>query len=278
MSWSKDATLRRLLVPAVGTAVGAGVLLYLALTHLPVFCTGVWWFIRANIYWMVPLAVLGDIAWKIRRFGMRSAGWGLLALVFLAWTVVGHGRLMPETAPAQAMPAVPGVTQGAPFFKVPYDTHAFTGQTGYLPHTGEFSSLVRPAGLLGLDGYDAVMEQSTPVADQGVQHICYFSDAAQKRLGGWFGHDLEASIVKERRQVKIVAAGTYAFCGGPGKTTPFVVVPLIKQSGWLAVTDHKAGVAIYNGVTGQLMFSDGTGLPGPAMTNVDGLLKGLVKR
>jgi hypothetical protein len=90
---------------------------------------------------------------------------------------------------------------------------------------------------------------------------CRFSDVADARLGGSFGHNLGRLISEQRRWVRFVGDDAYAYCDG---ATPMVVVPLTRQVGLFVVTERPVGVAVYNGATGAVDIVDRpTGVPGP---------------
>ncbi|HEV2089011.1 MAG TPA: hypothetical protein VGR21_11935, partial [Cryptosporangiaceae bacterium] len=122
------------------------------------------------------------------------------------------------------------------------------------------SSLVERRGWFS--GCQTVLIQHIPLhGRRAPDQRCEFSSLADARIDGWFGHDLGRRISTEKRWVSWDAGDVYAYCDG---ATPKVVVPLKRQVGWLVVTERPAGVAVYDGKSGELRFFDVADVPGPA--------------
>ncbi|WP_420078073.1 hypothetical protein ACN6AT_01275 [Streptomyces sp. JL4002] len=213
-----------------------------------------------------------------RTGGGGSAGpvlaWlgGLGALVLaVGWLMYGaylQDRAYMATAQIVAEP-VPGLSARSPYVvgKAQAAPHLgdVTGEIAditYLPDSDRFGALVERRGWLA--GYEVGLVQEVPLGGSGrSQERCPFDvEKADARIGGWFGHNLGRKISAERRWVRFDADDAYVTCRSG---TPVVVVPLKRQTGLLVVTERPAGVALYDGRTGELtLTSDTTAVPGPS--------------
>ncbi|GIG60055.1 hypothetical protein Lfu02_44270 [Longispora fulva] len=130
----------------------------------------------------------------------------------------------------------------------------------YLPDVARFATLVEKRGWLA--GYEVGVTQEIAVEGPGHDtRKCRFDAAADARIGGSFGHNLGRLISTKKRWVAFTAKDAYVYCDGD---VPKVVVPLKRQVGILVVTERPAGVAVYDGRTGQVtVTTDTRGIPGP---------------
>lgn len=114
--------------------------------------------------------------------------------------------------------------------------------------TDSWNALVERRATLG--GYAAVQEQHIGLTGSSQDPtICKFDSAkADRKLGGMFTHSLDRAIYARKSGVKIEHGDAYGVCLNGHAT---VVVPLLKVKGWLYPHEVPAGVAVYDGVTGQ---------------------------
>lgn len=241
----------------------------------------VWWNVRPflpAVMVATVIAVLGALTHRtapLRRraalfLGVRHAGLAIGALLILGWLVVGsywedraystairvvNGEELPALAPRA--PFVVGKAQAGPTLG---DVTGDISEVSYLPDQNRFVTLVDRRGWL--TGYEVAVTQVIDVEGAGHDsQTCRFSDAADARIGGWFGHNLGRLISKERFWVRFADRDAYAYCDGDA---PIVVVPLKREVGLLVVSEQPAGVAVYNGATGTVQVVDqADGVPGP---------------
>lgn len=127
--------------------------------------------------------------------------------------------------------------------------------TSYLPAQDKYSSLATAKGWLS--GYAGVLEQDIDLTGQATSSICKFSPKAGDRLDGWFSHSLEREIAHHKIGYRISTTDAYGACIQlDGKTTPVVIVPLKELQGWFPSIEVPAGVAVYNGLTGEVTVRD----------------------
>ncbi|MGW7112229.1 hypothetical protein [Streptomyces xanthophaeus] len=156
-------------------------------------------------------------------------------------------------------PYLVGKAQAAPHLG---DVTGEIADITYLPDSDRFATLVERRGWLA--GYEVGLVQDIPLGASGRdQQRCAFDvERADARIGGWFTHNLGRKIAAERRWARFEPGDAYVTCSGG---VPTVVVPLKRQTGFLIVTERPAGVAIYNGRTGELTVTDDTlAVPGPS--------------
>lgn len=252
----------------------------------PYYSTHIWWFIRGSLFvWVslfglavVGLACIGWAASKERYNGgvpggVIAAALAIFALAFgatifywAAWHPYGVDREYSLSVNV-ATSAPPTLGQRAPYQVASAQARSNLGDvtgeihgTAYLPTTDAYGTLVEARGWL--TGYETLLTQAIPLTGRGTGTTCKFDDAADARLGGWFGHNLGRLINEQRRWVNWDDDDVYAFCAGD---VPKVVVPLKEQRGLMTVTEVPAGVALYDGRTGGLSIVDNpAGLPGPS--------------
>ncbi|MEU9378372.1 hypothetical protein AB0D94_32050 [Streptomyces sp. NPDC048255] len=258
----------------------------LALWYASYFTTMVWWEIRKLFAWLaLPLlaAAVVVVLWLTVRWIRRSAGgryavatlgWlGGLAGLALAVSWLVYGAYLQDRAYMGAVEIVaepvPGLSARAPYVvgKAQAAPHLgdVTGEIAditYLPDSDRFATLVERRGWLA--GYEVGLVQDIPLGGNSRdQQRCSFDvEKADARLGGWFTHNLGRKISAQKRWVRFEPGDAYVTCSG---RVPTVVVPLKRQTGFLIVTERPAGVALYNGRTGELTITDDTlTIPGPS--------------
>lgn len=264
---------------AAGMAVGVGAVagwVWLA----PYYSTLLAWLLRTMAPFLLPLAaVLGAAAllgWGARRLGsplLRTGAWSVVVLGGIG-CLVWITFVAPYLRDQVYVQSVEVTDEAPPEFaeRAPYQVATAqsrsnlgqypgeTGRTTYLPDQEVFSTMVDRRGMF--TGYEATLEQDVPFQGRGQGSACEFDRArADARIGGSLSANLGRQIARERRWVNFSADDAYGYCDG---NTPKVVVPLRQQTGWLVVTQRPAGVAVYDGSTGEISFESGEGLPGPS--------------
>lgn len=136
----------------------------------------------------------------------------------------------------------------------------------YIPQQDRFTTLVESKEWFG--GYTEVVNQKVALTGQSTHSNCAFAPAAKKRLGGWFDGSLTMTMAQQ------VGFGTvweesdaYGFCDSNG--TAMVVQPLLRTEGVWPAVYMPAGVALYNGNTGEIRIMSGAEaatLPGPTVS------------
>ncbi|MFI7648608.1 hypothetical protein ACIBTZ_21335 [Micromonospora sp. NPDC049460] len=250
------------------------------------------WELRKLVPWLVAPALLALLAGapalvrllthrlRGRKATPRSTG-GTVVLGWLGaavglalggcWLVYGeylqdraYGTTMtvvsdPVPELAARAPYLVGKAQAAPNLG---DVTGEITDVSYLPDSDRFAVLVERRGWLA--GYEVGLMQEVPLGGKSrAQQRCQFDvSAADARIGGWFSHNLGRKISAERRWARFSADDAYVYCQGDN---PIVVVPLKKQTGILVVTERPAGVARYDGRTGEVTITDDTTtVPGPS--------------
>lgn len=256
---------------AVAVAVVAALFLWLA----PYYSTILWWNVRANMFWWLPilalLLVAGLALWWADRSDQLWLPWTLIPLgilVVLGWLFFhpyAQERSYLSSVNVTSAP-LRQLDQRAPFQVASAQAKSNLGDvpgdifdTSYLPEEDAFATLVEKRGWL--TGYDVALSQKIPLTGRGSGMICRFTDVADARLSGWWSHNLGRKIAERQRWLRFDNDDAYAFCDG---STPKVVVPLKELTGWLVASERPAGVAIYDGHTGQVTISATAKVPGPA--------------
>lgn len=125
-----------------------------------------------------------------------------------------------------------------------------TGQVDPTTYIGgkDFTTLVKLKG--GWASYGQVVVQSISLTGQASSRTCAFSPRANLAMDNVGINDLEAEIIWRKPGVMIDPSDAYAYCDGE---RPVVVVPLKYLVGtWPSMIEASAGVAVYDGITGQL--------------------------
>jgi len=269
---SRSALLSRLLWLAIVAVVVVGFFLV-----APYYSTQLWWIFRQSWFWLIPLivlAVMALVAYLLVEEGHR--GGGALTTLTVAGAIAWFGWLFVYNYAQDAVyvetlrvteDPVPAFNVRAPFSvsaaqvrsnlgDVPGDTQA----TMYVPDDETFATLVEQRGFA--TGYQTLLEQKIGTTGRNSPSRCDFGPAAGARLGGNLWGNLGRVINTEQRWVNWNEDDAYGWCDPQG--TPFVVVPLIEQEGWLIITEKPAGIALYNGRTGDIeVRPNAEGIPGP---------------
>lgn len=131
--------------------------------------------------------------------------------------------------------------------------------TTYIAGADRFGAVARKPGIT--DGYGQVVYQQIGPNGQSINaegrvgnQNCSFSENAGKRFGGWFDANLKREILHQRWGVIIDTDDSYAYCTDEGKA--MFIVPLKKYVGFFGVYEIPAGVAVYDGETGDLEILD----------------------
>lgn len=134
--------------------------------------------------------------------------------------------------------------------------------TTYLADRGTFGTAVAAQGAFA--GYAQVVEQSIDLDTGTIETTsCEFDRSrAAMRLGGLLRHSLDRQIIAAAGYGTTFDPGdSYAYCDGD---RPVVVVPLTRYTGLVGPHRVPAGVALYDGHTGQVTVDrDPTDVPGP---------------
>ncbi len=243
----------------------------------PYYSTALWWELRRSLFWLLPLLglLVVMIGWAVAIEESAWPSWpawlfGIVGVsAFLFWAGWGHSYQQDQVYVASVAvtdAAAPMMEQRAPYVVAEAQARPTLGDspgdiaaTKYLPATKTFDTLVEARGWLA--GYQTVLEQSIPLTGRGTGKRCEFTEEAGARSGGWFGHNLARIVAGEQRWVQFDGEDVYGFCDGD---VPKVVMPLKELDGWMVVTERPAGVAVYDGHTGEVTIRpDGAGLLGP---------------
>lgn len=229
------------------------------------YATGVWWLVREIAQWAIPLlavVIVGLAAayvtddgspWAIPLWLITAAGVVALVGWFIGFNYI-QDRHYAQSVAATAEPA-PDLAVRPPFTvsqaQVRSNLGDVTGDvqtTKYVPSGTEFSTLVERRGWL--TGYETLLEQKATQTGRLNPSKCAFDPAADARLGGWFSHSLERKVNQQQRWVTFDYDDAYGYCDDRG--APQIVMPLVEQDGLFVVVEKPAGVAVYDGRTGQV--------------------------
>ena len=120
--------------------------------------------------------------------------------------------------------------------------------SSYVPTLNHFSALVAERGLVR--GYYEVVWHEIGDAGQSVANNCSFTAERRMSFGGWWGSNLERAVINEAGFGTIIEQDdAYGLCLD-GRA--LVVIPLQRMAG--GVFPHRvfAGVAVYDGATGEI--------------------------
>ncbi|KXK62142.1 hypothetical protein AWW66_09895 [Micromonospora rosaria] len=273
--------MNRILKPAL--LLGGPVLLAAGCYGLaPYYTTIAVWELRPILPVALAVAVglaiaagLGSLGARLDEYdnrpmiGLGLAGCLIGAIVAVGWithTQYQQDRTLAGTLTVTTTP-VPDLAGRTPFQVAQAQARSALPDGGdivsdaHLPDQGRHATLVTRRGMLA--GYATVLTTPATGDGQGPAGRCEFDHhRADARAGGLFGHNLGRQISTHQRWVRFTADDIYAYCD---HDRPIVVVPLKRQSGILVVTEKPAGVALYDGKTGELTITtDTTGVPGPS--------------
>ena len=248
------------------TATGCGVALVIGAIALlimiaaaPYYFTQFWWEFRANWFWLIPLVVLALMAWAAgtaRSVGLWFVTAGAFVCTLVFWSTHSYQEDRYYVAPTQVTTGpVPELAVRPPFNVSEQqvrpnlgEINGDTGTTMYLPDQRAFTTPVEQRGAL--TGYQVLLTQHMTTEGRNTPQLCHFGPAADRRFGGLFSHSLERLINTQQRFVNWDDDDAYGYCAGPDH--PVLVAPLKEQDGWLVVVERPAGLAVYDGVTGEL--------------------------
>ncbi|HEX9088370.1 MAG TPA: hypothetical protein VF867_12685 [Arthrobacter sp.] len=139
------------------------------------------------------------------------------------------------------------------------------GATDYLADSNHYSTLVDRKGPFN-PGYAAIINQSIELTGQASGKPCLFDEKnAGQRMDGMFGNSLTRDIASKDSMLIAKKDDAWGYCDGDA---PKIVVPVTKLNGWITPVEVPAGVAIYDGKTGNLEIRSDIkagDLPGPAV-------------
>jgi hypothetical protein len=136
--------------------------------------------------------------------------------------------------------------------------------TDYLADSNHYATLVERKGM-GNPGYAAIINQTIALTGQATGKPCLFDERASQRMDGFFGNSLTRAIAAKDSMLIAKKDDAWGYCDGD---TPKIVVPVTKLNGWINPVHVPAGVAIYDGKTGNVEIRDEVkpgDLPGPAV-------------
>ena len=268
--------------PSVRILIGTAVCVaFLALIYFftPYYSTQFLWEARKALFWILPLLMIAAsvgatvvVLAAVFRAGddacvRASIGVGILgciaAIGFWCWHGYAQDKVYADSVivdtTAESMPELSVRTplsvaqaQSRTTLSNIVGADLITDSTMYIPGDTEYTTLATGRHMLG--NYSAVAVQKFPLTGRSEGSQCTFSDNASRSLSGTFNHNLGRSINSERRGVNWDTDDAYGLCDHEG--TPWVVVPLKKQTGVFIVTERPAGVALYNGKSGEVTIHD----------------------
>lgn len=167
---------------------------------------------------------------------------------------------------------MPALKERAPFLvaerQASSNLSGINGQidaTDYLADSNHYSTLVARKGI-GNPGYAAIINQTIALTGQASGKPCLFDEKkAGQRMDGWFGNSLTRAIAAKDSMLIAKKDDAWGYCDGD---TPKIVVPVTKLNGWLNPVHVPAGVAIYDGKTGDVEIREEVKageLPGPVI-------------
>lgn len=246
----------------------------------PYYSTQLWWGLRSGLFWILPLVIMAALALAVgfnfdRGDTTVGGGFALLGVAAFIGSIVfwvAHSYLESSAyvADVKVVDAhMPAMAYRAPFTvaeaQANPDLGAINGDRGttmYLPDRQQFTTLVGWRG--SFRGYETLLVQHVSDTGRNTHDLCQFSSDADRQLGALFNHSLERLVNDTQRFVNWANEDIYGYCD---QGHPFVVIPLKAQSGMFVVTEHPAGVAVYDGTTGQMRVvtnpAEVAKIPGP---------------
>ena len=132
--------------------------------------------------------------------------------------------------------------------------------TRYVADKNVYSTISKRNSFMG--HYASVIEQKSALVGRNEHHRCEFSDRASLTNRGFFSHRLSRAITSHDLLLRYQGDEIYGYCDDD---TPMVVIPLYKYQGFIRPMPKPAGVALYNGKSGELTFNDNSdNIPGPS--------------
>lgn len=231
------------------------------------------------IEWGFPLVLLAVIAVAVVfALGSDSIGIAVLVGVLSVGGLIFYGNArsyntMLEYASTvhESTGEMPALKERAPFLvaerQASSNLAGINGQiagTDYLADSNHYATLVERKGM-GNPGYAAIINQTIALTGQATGKPCLFDERASQRMDGFFGNSLTRAIAAKDSLLIAKKDDAWGYCDGD---TPKIVVPVTKLNGWINPVHVPAGVAIYDGKTGNVEIRDEVkpgDLPGPAV-------------
>ena len=269
------------IVGAALTLVGIGVILLPVWLLWPNFFHSLWSFIRAGWIIFIPFAVLMFLGWalldrngrKTETSGASIAAWsvGVIYLItapfilnYFQLASISQSVVISEESPSKmsfrdrAPFDVAAATSSRALGNTTGDSNGNMRSLSVLGDNGEYSTAVIRRGFL--KGYESVQMLDIPLfgtADVNNVSFCKFSEEANLRFGGSMPTNSLTSAIARKVPLGTKAKSTDAVlvCEGEGENAvPMVYAPLTVQKGFAVTKRVPAGVAIYNGKTGELVI------------------------
>lgn len=231
-------------------------------------------FLWSQAYWLIPGALcVGFILWS---FVTEKFSWGFLGGIFgivviVLWSVASYNRALLYLDTVEVLDDVEA-TEISFRERAPFDVATAmstrnmgdtTGNATYymksIPAAGEhgmYSTSITRREMFS--GYERTQYMEVPLYGQAQNdkvQLCDWSDDASLRFGGAVPSNnlVRAIYQKTPGHVSVLQEDSVAVCEGE---TPVLYAPLSKLSGFPFAISVPAGVAIYNGETGDLTIEE----------------------
>lgn len=236
--------------------------------------------ISGGVPWLIVLLAVGAAVYS--AFKLERSAPAVAALVIGVMALVGYGQWRTWNQVTYYAATITASEEKVPTFKerAPHSVakrqatsnlsgiNGQVGNTSYLADSDQYTTLVDRKGLFN-PGYTAIISQNIALTGQATGKPCLVDDGARDRMDGWFGNSLTRAIAAESTTYVANKSDAWGYCDTvDGEPVPKVVVPLTKLQGWLRPVHVPAGVAVYDGSTGDLQIHDEINageLPGPAV-------------
>ena len=253
-------------VVIVGSLIGMFSTFWVGAGHL------VWRFLRYSWPVLLLLVTAGALAAKADsnsyHIGHRGKPTGLIvaavvaALVMVPTIVFASQSALwsASNATVVADAEVLSFDARAPYMVAASASDRFLGDTTgdsigtltFLQAEQRYTTLVVRRGFV--QGYESIQTMSLPLIGTATTQdvsFCQFSEQAGRRIGGgWFTNSLTmAVLMRTSASTMFAEEDVFAVCDDG---TPKVYVPLTRLKGVFAPIKVPAGVAVYDGSTGQL--------------------------
>lgn len=223
---------------------------------------------------IVIIAVVAFVAYAADAGGLAIAivVLGLAGLIGYAVARDYNTDLAYASTVHQTNDPMPTLKERAPFLvaerQASSNLSGINGQLGgtdYLADSNHYSTLVDRKGPFN-PGYAAIINQTIQLTGQASGQPCLFDEQhAHQRMDGWWDNSLTRAIAAKDSTLIAYKGDAWGYCDGD---TPKIVVPVTKLNGWLNPVHIPAGVAIYDGHTGNVEIRSEVkagDLPGPVV-------------
>ncbi|QOD05817.1 hypothetical protein [Pseudarthrobacter sp. BIM B-2242] len=221
---------------------------------------------------IIGVAVLAALAMKKTGATILIGILGIGGLIFYANARDYNTKLEYASTVHISNDPMPGLKERAPFLvaerQASSNLSGINGQIGgtdYLADSNHYSTIVDRKGNFN-PGYAAIINQTIQLTGQASGKPCLFDEKnAHRRMDGWFHNSLTRAIAAKDSLLIAKKDDAWGYCDGD---TPKIVVPVTKLNGWINPVHRPAGVAIYDGRTGNVEIRDEVragDLPGPAV-------------